>query len=95
MIHRQSKPRTTQEAEVRDPSDEYTNGNTTEPTPVANNPRPDQRHIFKKTGTRQTVTDTRGRQLDKQQLPEYRVIGNGAGNTATPAKIHRSETRNS
>jgi hypothetical protein len=66
-----------------------------EPTPAANNPRPDLSHIFKKTGTRQTVTGTRGKQHDYQQQQEYRVIRNGTGNTATQVKIHRSETHNS
>jgi hypothetical protein len=49
----------------------------------------------KKTGTRQTVTGTRGKQLDNQQQQEYRVLRNGAGNTATQKKIHRYETHNS
>jgi hypothetical protein len=57
--------------------------------------KPDLRHIFKKTGIIQAVTDTRGKQLDKQQQRECRVLRNGAGKTETQMKIHRSETHNS
>jgi hypothetical protein len=78
-----------------DPSDDHKNCKTTETTPAANNRRPDLKDIFKKTGTRQTVTGTRGKEHDNQQQQEYRVIRNGAGNTATQVKIHRSETHNS
>jgi hypothetical protein len=38
-----------------------------------------------------TVPGTRGKQHDNQQQQEYRVIRNGAGNTATHVKIYRYE----
>jgi hypothetical protein len=54
----------------------------TETTLAANNQRPALKHAFKKNGTRQTVTGTRGKQ-------------NGAGNTATQVKTRRYKTHNS
>jgi hypothetical protein len=71
-----------QEAEAHGPFDEYKNCKTTETTPVAYNPTLNLRHIFKKTGTRQKVTGTRGELHDNQQQQEYRVTRKGAGNTA-------------
>jgi hypothetical protein len=66
-----------------------------ETTLATNNPRQDLRHIFKNTGSRQTVTSTRRKWHDNQQQQEYQVIWNGAGNMATQVKIHCSKTHNS